>query len=62
MKSKIKQNLRLLLGSLLIASINAVAIFAEDLDWPKHGLNAQESRFSPIKQIQTNVVLHLILV
>ncbi|HAO68446.1 MAG TPA: PQQ-dependent dehydrogenase, methanol/ethanol family [Verrucomicrobiales bacterium] len=59
MKSKIKQKLWRLLGSLLIASSNTTLIFAEDLNWPKHGLDAQESRFSPIRQIHAENVSEL---
>ena len=59
MKTKIKQKSLRLLGSLLIASINTTLIFAQDVDWPKHGLNSQESRYSPISQINADNVSEL---
>jgi quinohemoprotein ethanol dehydrogenase len=49
---------RTLAGVQLVAFSTAL-VFAQDVDWPKHGLDSEESRYSPLKQIRADNVSEL---
>ncbi|MBT6240229.1 MAG: PQQ-binding-like beta-propeller repeat protein, partial [Verrucomicrobia bacterium] len=59
MKLKAIKRLLLIIGSLLLAVSRPGSVDAQDIDWPKHGLNSQESRYSPIGQINADNVSEL---